>query len=159
MKTLTTCLWFDGQALDAAKHYVKLFRGKLGDVSRYGEGSYGKPGTVMSASFRVLGQPFLALNGGPHFQLTPAVSFMVPCKDQKELDRVWKGLLRGGGKPQQCGWITDGFGVTWQVLPENLQALIADPRAMQAMLKMVKLDIAALEAASGRKRTKKGAKR
>ena len=147
-------LWFDSQAEDAAKFYCKVFRkSKLGRIARYPEGSPGPAGTVMTVDFRIEGRDFVALNGGPHFKFTEAVSFVVNCKDQKEVDYYWDALLADGGKPSQCGWLKDKFGLSWQVVPTAMNRLFTGrnkagaQRAMQAMLSMVKLDLKKLEAA------------
>jgi len=151
---ITPFLWFDQQAEEAMLFYTSVFKNsKIGEVQRYGEGGHGKAGSVMTASFELEGQPFTALNGGPYYTLTPAVSFFISCRDQSEVDHYWNHLVEGG-KALQCGWLTDRFGVSWQVVPETLAALLnqtdkqAAGRVMQAMLKMVKLDIAELERAS-----------
>jgi predicted 3-demethylubiquinone-9 3-methyltransferase (glyoxalase superfamily) len=147
MQKITPFLWFDGQALQAAKFYVSLFRNsRIEDITRYGAGGPGRKGSVMSVSFRLAGQEFAALNGGPHYKFTPAISFFVSCKDQKEVDTLWRKLSRGAEKGQ-CGWLKDRFGVSWQIIPECLPELIADERGMRAMLQMSKIDIARLEAA------------
>lgn len=147
-------LWFEHQAEEAAKFYTTVFKkSKLGSVARYPEGSPGPAGTVMTVEFTIEGQDFVALNGGPHFKFTEAISFVIQCETQKEIDYYWERLLEGG-KPQQCGWLKDRYGVSWQVVPANLDHIFSgkdkarSQRAMQALLKMVKLDIAALEAAA-----------
>lgn len=152
---ITTFLWFDGHAEQAAELYTSLFPdSRIVDVSRYGEGGPGKPGSVMSVTFELAGQQFFALNGGPHYQFTPAVSLYVSCQTQEEVDRLWAKLLEGGGKETACGWLDDRFGLSWQIIPDVLPKLLSDPdrgragRAMQAMLKMKKLDIAGLNAAA-----------
>ncbi len=154
MKKLIPFLWFDGQAEEAAKHYVSIFKGaKMGSVSRYGEAGPGKPGTVLTASFEIMGLEFVALNGGPQYKFTEAVSFQIPCDSQEEVDYYWEKLGEGG-KFSQCGWLKDKYGLSWQIVPTALPKLLSNPdrakanRAMQAMLKMQKLDIAKLEAAS-----------
>jgi predicted 3-demethylubiquinone-9 3-methyltransferase (glyoxalase superfamily) len=155
MPKITPFLWFDDQAEEAMNFYVSIFRNsKVGQVSRYPDGGRGEPGKVMTASFELDGQPFTALNGGPHFKFNEAVSFYVDCDDQAEVDRLWDALLSGGGTPSQCGWLKDRFGVSWQIVPAALPRLMSDPdreraaRVTQAMLKMIKLDVAALEAAA-----------
>ena len=155
MQKIVTFLWFDDQAEEAMNFYVSIFRNsKIGQVSRYGEGSRGEPGKVMTASFELDGQPFTALNGGPHFKFNEAVSFYVDCDDQAEVDRLWDALISGGGSPSQCGWLKDRYGVSWQIVPAALSRLLSDPdkgraeRAMAAMLKMTRIDVAALEAAA-----------
>ena len=151
MQKIGTCLWFDGRAEEAANFYLSIFKGgKLGSVARYGDAGPGEKGSVMTVTFEIEGREFMALNGGPLFQLTPAISFVVHCKDQEEIDQYWNKLLQGGA-PQQCGWLTDKFGVSWQIVPAILGDLMQDEdqekvkRVMQAMLKMVKLDVAALQ--------------
>lgn len=154
---ITPCLWFDTQAEDAAKLYVSIFKNsKVTSVSRYGEAGkevHGKkPGTAMMVAFELDGQKFTALNGGPQFKHSEAVSFMVDCKDQAEVDHYWDTLTAGGGSPSMCGWLKDRFGLSWQVVPSVLPKLMGgDPqksgRAMQALMQMKKLDIAKLQAA------------
>jgi predicted 3-demethylubiquinone-9 3-methyltransferase (glyoxalase superfamily) len=159
MPPITPCLWFDDQAEDAARFYTALFPGsKMGRISRYGEAGHefhGKPpGSVMTVEFELNGQPFTALNGGPMFRFNEAVSFQVYCDSQAELDRYWEELTDGGDPAaQQCGWLKDRFGVSWQIVPSVLPKLLQDPdtqktqRVMQALLQMQKIDIAALERA------------
>lgn len=153
MGKITPFLWFDGKAEDAANFYVSIFKNaKIRSVSRYGEDTPGTPGTVMTVSFELDGQEFVALNGGPEYTFTPAVSFSIDCKNQAEVDHFWDRLCEGG-RPIQCGWLQDKFGLSWQVVPSILPELLQDDNdakshaVMQAMLKMVKLDIAALQAA------------
>ena len=155
MQTMKTFLWFDGLAEEAVDFWVSVFRdAKKGSVRRYPESFHDAKwrGKVMTASFTMRGQEFVALNAGPNFHFTPAVSFMVLCKTQEEIDDYW-GKLTDGGTTMACGWLTDKFGVTWQITPETLDAMLADPdrakgqRVMQAMMGMVKLDIPALERA------------
>ncbi len=150
------CLWFDDQAEDAAKHYVSIFaRSKITRVSRYGEGGMGKPGSVMLVDFQLDGLRLSALNGGPHFKLTPAISLSVSCETQKEVDTLWRKLVKGG-KPSRCGWLEDRFGLSWQIVPEVLPRLMRDRNpakvmaVTQAMLTMVKLDSAKLQRAYDR---------
>ena len=156
---IAPCLWFDSQAEDAAKFYTGIFRNsKIVATSRYGEAGkevHGRqPGSVMTVAFELEGQSFTALNGGPVFQLSPAISFQVTCDNQQEVDHYWSKLSDGGDtQAQQCGWLQDRFGVSWQVVPRVLPELLMDPdpaksaRAMEALLKMRKLDIAALQQA------------
>jgi predicted 3-demethylubiquinone-9 3-methyltransferase (glyoxalase superfamily) len=153
MKKITPFLWFDDKAEEAAKFYVSIFKGsKITSVSRYGDAGPGKKGKVMSVSFKLAGQDFLALNGGPHFQFTPAISLYVDCKDQKEVDSLWKKLTKGG-KESQCGWLVDKYGLSWQIVPSVLNKVLngKNPKkassAMQAMMKMVKLDVKKLQEA------------
>lgn len=153
-RKITPFLWFDGQAEAAAKFYCSVFRNsKLGKIARYPEGSPGPAGSVMTVEFRIEGQDYIALNGGPHFRFNEAVSFVVNCKDQKEVDYYWDRLLADGGQPSQCGWLKDRFGLSWQIVPVGAMKLWTGrnkagvQRAMQAMMKMVKLDLKQLEAA------------
>ncbi len=153
MHKITPFLWFDGQAEEAMNFYVSIFKNsKIGKVSRWGEAGPGPKGTVMSASFELDGQPFHALNGGPHYKFTPAISMFVSCETQAEVDELWDKLCAGGA-PNRCGWLTDKFGLSWQIIPTALGAALGNPdpakaaRAMQAMMQMVKIDIAALERA------------
>jgi predicted 3-demethylubiquinone-9 3-methyltransferase (glyoxalase superfamily) len=153
MSSITPFFWFASEALEAAEFYVDLFEdSRITGVSRYGPDTPGEEGAVMTVDFELRGQPFVALNGGPVYELTPAVSFMVRCATQDDIDRFWTAF-EDGGTPSQCGWITDRFGVTWQVVPEHLGDWIGGPdeagrnRAMQAMLGMVKLDIPELQRA------------
>jgi predicted 3-demethylubiquinone-9 3-methyltransferase (glyoxalase superfamily) len=162
MKTdqpIAPCLWFDKQAEEAARFYTGIFKNsKLGQISRYGETGrdvHGQaPGTVMTVEFEINGQRFTALNGGPQFKFTEAVSFQIRCETQEEVDHYWNRLGEGGDPSAQvCGWLKDRFGLSWQVVPTALVRMIGDPdkakagRAMQAMLRMKKLDIAELERA------------
>lgn len=156
---ISPCLWFDHQAEEAANFYVSVFRNsKITSVARYGEAGkeiHGRqPGSVMVVSFELDGQSFTALNGGPTFTISPAISFMIECENQEEIDYYWEKLGEGGPiEAQQCGWLQDRFGVSWQVVPKILPKLVCDPtsaasqRAMTAMLQMQKLDIATLEKA------------
>ncbi|MDH4323727.1 MAG: VOC family protein [Betaproteobacteria bacterium] len=146
-------LWFDTEAEEAAKFYTSVFRNsKMGPVTRYPEGGPRPAGMVMTAEFELEGLSFVALNGGPEFKFTEAVSFAVGCEDQKEIDDYWEKLIAGGGKPVQCGWLKDRFGLSWQIVPKAWDTYYTDPkraaRVMQVMMKMVKLDLAALEAAA-----------
>ena len=158
MSKISPCLWFDNQAEEAAKFYTGVFKNsKILEISRYnnaGEEVHGrKPGSVMTVSFELDGKTFTALNGGPRFSFTEAVSFQIDCKDQREVDYYWEELIDGGGKPVQCGWLKDKFGLSWQVVPVALKEMLMDKdtakasRVMQAMLEMVKLDIATLRKA------------
>ena len=153
MAKITTFLWFDHQAEEAVHFYSSIFGDcQIGSMSFYGKDNQGKEGSVMTVSFTLFGQEFAALNGGPFFKLTPATSFLIQCKDQKEVDRYWDKLT-DGGSDMQCGWVTDKFGVTWQIVPAILFDLLNDKdpqkayRVTQAMLKMIKLDIAELKKA------------
>ena len=153
MQKITPFLWFDHQAEEAVAFYCATFRNAVaGAVSRYPEGTPGRAGSVMTASFTLEGLDFTALNGGPYYQFSGAISFVVRCADQAELDELWDRLAEGG-KPHQCGWVTDRFGVTWQVVPAEMLALLgrgdaaANGRLMQAMMPMVKLEMATLRRA------------
>ena len=153
MQKITPFLWFDGMAEEAMRFYTSVFKNaKAGEVRRYGEAGPGAKGSVMSATFELEGMEFTALNGGPHFKFTPAISFFVNCETQAEVDHYWDNLS-AGGQVQRCGWLTDKFGVSWQIVPTALGRMLQDQdparskRVMQAMLKMVKLDIAALQSA------------
>ena len=148
------CLWFDTEAEHAAKHYVSIFpNSRILEVSYYGDAGPRPAGTVMMVSFELDGQEFLGLNGGPEFSFDEAISFMITCKDQDEVDHFWNNLV-AGGEPSQCGWLKDKFGVSWQIVPARLNELLGDPNptraqaAMQAMLGMQKLDINAMERAA-----------
>ncbi|HWE46201.1 MAG TPA: VOC family protein [Caulobacteraceae bacterium] len=155
MSKLTTFLWFDGKAEEAARFYASVFpNGKVGDVTYYGENMPLPAGTVLTAEFEIFGQAFVALNGGPHFKFSEAVSFQIPCENQAEVDRYWDTLIADGGEPGPCGWLKDRYGLSWQVTPTRLMQLLHDPdkakadRATQAMMQMGKIDIAAIEAAA-----------
>jgi len=153
MHRITPFLWFDNQAEEAANFYVSVFdNSKIVRILRYGEGAPRPKGTVMTVEFELDGQAFIALNGGPHFKFTEAISFSVDCKSQGEVDRYWQKLSEGGAEVQ-CGWLKDRYGLSWQIVPSGLPQMLADPdlekskRVMDAMLKMKKLDMPALEAA------------
>jgi predicted 3-demethylubiquinone-9 3-methyltransferase (glyoxalase superfamily) len=155
VQTITPFLWFDSQAEEAARFYVSIFpNSKVGEISHYGEAAPMPAGTVMTVGFELDGQAFTALNGGPHFKFNEAVSFVIHCKDQAEIDHYWNSLTAGGGKEVQCGWLTDRFGLSWQVTPDRLLELINDPdggvrqRVFSAMMQMIKLDLAQIEAAA-----------
>lgn len=154
MAPITPCLWFDSNADEAVDAYLSIFpNSRRLNEEKYGPDGPGEEGTTLLITFELDGSPFMALNGGPHFQLTPAVSFMVTCADQEEVDHYWDRLLEGG-REMQCGWLTDRFGVSWQIVPARLAELMtaldaeAAQRVYRAMLKMVKLDVAELEAAA-----------
>jgi predicted 3-demethylubiquinone-9 3-methyltransferase (glyoxalase superfamily) len=147
-------LWFDGQAEQAAEFYTSIFpSSRILGTTRYGEAGPGEPGTVMTVEWELDGQRFVGINGGPEFTFSPAVSLQVDCADQDEVDHYW-ARLTDGGTEVQCGWLTDRFGVSWQVVPVGMGDLFADAdperarRAMEAMLGMKKLDVAALRAAA-----------
>ncbi|MBN9661444.1 MAG: VOC family protein [Acidobacteria bacterium] len=153
MNKITPFLWFNGQAEEAANLYVSLFENsRILHVSRYGDAGPGPAGSAMTVNFELDGRPFIGLNGGPNYVFTEAVSFVINCKTQAEVDKFWDALTEGG-EERQCGWLKDRFGLSWQVIPECLGRLMGDPdskragRVMQAMFKMKKIDIAALEAA------------
>jgi predicted 3-demethylubiquinone-9 3-methyltransferase (glyoxalase superfamily) len=159
IQKITPCLWFDGRAEEAATRYVGIFpNSRITAISRYGEAGREvhrqEPGTVLTVEFELDGQKFTGLNGGPAFRFSEAISFQVSCETQEEVDRYWEELSAGGPEEaKQCGWLKDRFGVSWQIVPRVLPELISDPdpaksqRAMQAMLKMKKLDIAELRRA------------
>src|SRR5438132_1456586 len=154
MQKITPFLWFDGRAEEAMNFYVAIFRNsKKGKVVRYGDAGPGPKGTVMTAVFQLDGQEFIALNGGPQFKFTEAVSFVVNCKTQGEVDYYWDKLLAGGGKVQACGWLKDKFGLSWQIVPTALPELLSNPdpsisqSVMKAMIQMKKLDIEGLKRA------------
>jgi predicted 3-demethylubiquinone-9 3-methyltransferase (glyoxalase superfamily) len=153
MQKITPFLWFDDKAEEAMNFYVSIFQNsKRGRISRYGEAGPGPKGTVMVATFQLEGQDFIALNGGPHFKFTEAISLVVNCETQDELDAFWEKLSEGGSKGQ-CGWLKDKYGLSWQVVPTALGKLMSDPdpekskRVMTAMLKMTKMDIQGLQQA------------
>jgi predicted 3-demethylubiquinone-9 3-methyltransferase (glyoxalase superfamily) len=153
MQKITPFLWFDGKAEEAANFYVSLFKNsKLGKISRYGDAGPGPKGTVMVVAFQIEGQEFIALNGGPQFKFTPAISFVVDCETQEEVDALWEKLSAGGRK-DRCGWLQDQFGVSWQIVPTAMAKLMSDPdrektsRVMKAMLQMDKLDVQRLQQA------------
>lgn len=153
MQKITPFLWFDGKAEEAMNFYTSIFKNsKVGNVTRYGDAGPGPKGSVMSATFELEGQEFFALNGGPHFKFTPAISFFVKCETQKEVDEFWE-KLSAGGKTNQCGWLQDKYGLSWQIVPNILGELLQDEdaekstRVMKAMMKMEKLDIKGLEKA------------
>lgn len=142
-------LWFDCEAEEAAEFYTSLLpHSSIGRVAHFVENvPGGEPGTVMTVDFTLNGARFTALNGGPHDEFNDSVSFVIPCQGQEEIDRLWEALIADGGRAVQCGWLKDKYGVSWQIVPENIGELLATPAAVQAMLEMKKLDIAALEAA------------
>ncbi|MGB9111803.1 MAG: VOC family protein [Acidimicrobiales bacterium] len=154
MPPITPFLWFHGDADEAVDHYISIFpNSRRIAATNYGPGLPGREGTTLTVSFELDGKPFIALNGESDFHFTPSVSFLIGCEGQEEVDYYWDRLLEGG-KPVQCGWLTDRFGLSWQVVPNRLGELLSDPdqeranRVLQAMLKMVKLDLAELEAAA-----------
>jgi predicted 3-demethylubiquinone-9 3-methyltransferase (glyoxalase superfamily) len=159
MQKITPCLWFDDQAEEAAKFYTAIFHNsKITSITRYGEAGqevHGRPaGTVMAVAFELAGQAFTALNGGPMFTFNEAISFQVSCETQEEVDYYWEKLAEGGErKAQQCGWLKDKYGASWQVIPNVLLEMLTDSdaeksqRVMKSMLQMKKLDIAELQRA------------
>jgi predicted 3-demethylubiquinone-9 3-methyltransferase (glyoxalase superfamily) len=153
MQKITPFLWFDNQAEEAMVFYTSVFKNsRMGNVSRYGAAGPGPEGSVMTASFELEGQQFMALNGGPQFKFTEAISFVVDCKSQEEVDELWE-KLSNGGEEWVCGWLKDRFGLWWQIVPAGLDEMMSDPdpekarRVTEAMLKMKKLDIQALRRA------------
>ncbi|MFE7563729.1 VOC family protein [Kitasatospora sp. NPDC057500] len=156
MQQITPCLWYDDQAEEAAGYYTSVFpNSRITDVTRYTEAGPGTPGTVVTVAFELDGRPFVALNGGPIFPFTEAVSLQVECDDQAEVDRLWAALLEGGGQESQCGWLKDRWGLSWQVTPRILIDLVSGPdrekaaRVTEAMLTMRKIDIRRLLEAAG----------
>jgi predicted 3-demethylubiquinone-9 3-methyltransferase (glyoxalase superfamily) len=154
MRKIAPCLWFDDNAEEAVNYYISLFaNSSIDKVMRWGEFSENK-GKVLAMDFTIEGRPFMALNGGPHFKFSEAVSFFVECKDQAEVDMFWEKLTADGGAPSQCGWLKDKFGLSWQIVPARLMQLMHDPdaakatRVTQAMMKMTKIDVATLEKAA-----------
>jgi predicted 3-demethylubiquinone-9 3-methyltransferase (glyoxalase superfamily) len=154
MQKIHPFLWFNDNAEEAVKFYLSIFKNsKITSITRYGEAGPGPAGSVLTVSFQLDGQEFVALNGGPTYKFTPAISFVVNCDTQEEIDHHWNGLS-AGGMEVQCGWLQDKFGVSWQIVPPILSDLVSDPdtaksqRVMQAMLKMIKLDINGLKQAA-----------
>jgi len=154
MQKITPFLWFDGNAEEAANFYISIFKNsKMGKISRYGDAGPGPKGSAMSVTFQIEGQEFFALNGGPQFKFTPAISFFVNCETQQEVDELWE-KLSAGGRTDRCGWLQDKFGLSWQIIPTVLGQLLGDKdpqrakRAMQAMLQMTKIDIKKLQQAA-----------
>jgi predicted 3-demethylubiquinone-9 3-methyltransferase (glyoxalase superfamily) len=155
MSEITPCLWFDSEGEEAARFYVSLFpNSRITGISYYGEAGPGPAGAVLTVGFELDGRPFTALNGGPEFSFTEAVSLQIDCADQAEADRYWAALTADGGEESMCGWLKDKYGLSWQVVPRRLQELISDPdpgrarRAMEKMLTMRRIDIAEVEAAA-----------
>jgi len=153
MQKITPFLWFDGNAEEAMNFYTSIFKNsKIGRISRYGETGPGPKGTVMSATFQLDGQEFMALNGGPQFKFTEAISFFVNCETQEEVDALWEKLSEGGQK-SRCGWLKDKYGLSWQIIPSALGKMLGDKdpeksrRVMKAMLQMDKIDVEGLEQA------------
>jgi predicted 3-demethylubiquinone-9 3-methyltransferase (glyoxalase superfamily) len=155
MPKITPWLWFDTEAEDAANFYTSVFKNsRISQVARYGEAGPRPAGTVMTVAFELDGQEFVGLNGGPDFRFNEAVSFKVDCADQDEVDYYWSALTEGGGQPGPCGWLKDRYGLSWQIVPDELERLLNDPdpgraqRAMAAMLKMNKIEVAELRKAA-----------
>ena len=153
MQKITPFLWFDGKAEEAVNFYVSIFKNsRVGAITRYGDAGPGPKGTVMIATFQLEGQDFIALNGGPQYTFTPAISLFVDCKTQEEVDDLWNKLSEGG-KTDRCGWLRDKYGLSWQIVPSTLRELIGDKdpekskRVMKAMLQMTKIDIQGLKQA------------
>ena len=153
MQKITPFLWFDGKAEEAANFYVSIFKNsKILNLGRYGDAGPGPKGTVMVATFQIEGQQFMALNGGPQYTISPAISFFVDCETQAEVDELWEKLTAGGSEVQ-CGWLTDKFGVSWQIIPKALMELMQDKdpvksqRVFKAMLQMTKIDVEGLKRA------------
>jgi predicted 3-demethylubiquinone-9 3-methyltransferase (glyoxalase superfamily) len=153
MQKIKPFLWFDDKAEEAVNFYVSVFKNsKVVSMNRYGEAGPGPKGTVMSATFQLDGQEFLALNGGPQFTFTPAISFFVNCETQQEVDELWK-KLSAGGKEERCGWLKDKYGLSWQIIPSALGKMLQDKdrekasRVMKAMLQMSKIEIEGLKRA------------
>jgi len=154
MPKISPFLWFNNNAEEAMNHYVSIFpNSKIVNVGRYGEAGPGPTGSVMTATFQLDGQEFIALNGGPEFPFTEAISFFVNVETQQEVDELWEKLIAGGGEPSQCGWLKDKFGLSWQIIPKALGELLGDKdpekagRVMNAMLKMQKIDVKELQRA------------
>jgi predicted 3-demethylubiquinone-9 3-methyltransferase (glyoxalase superfamily) len=152
MSKITPMLWFDKEAEEAAQLYTSIFKNaSIGTISRYGDHGPGPKGQAMTVSFTIDGQSFTALNGGPHFKFNEAISLVVNCDNQAEIDDYWDKLIADGGTPSQCGWLKDKYGLSWQIVPSVLPKLAMGPnggKVMGALMKMVKLDIAALEKAA-----------
>jgi predicted 3-demethylubiquinone-9 3-methyltransferase (glyoxalase superfamily) len=151
---ITTYLWFDREAEEAANLYTSIFKNsKILNVARYGDAGPGPKGTAMTVNFQLDGQEFIALNGGPMYKFTEAISLLVDCETQEEVDRLWNKLTADGGEESMCGWLKDKFGLSWQIIPSALFRLMSDPdpekskRVMEAMLQMKKIDVPTLELA------------
>jgi predicted 3-demethylubiquinone-9 3-methyltransferase (glyoxalase superfamily) len=153
MNKISPCLWFDGNAEEAANFYVDTFKGaRIVEIMRHTEASPGPAGSVLAVLFELEGEAFMALNGGSEFKFTPAISMFIKCDEQTEIDHYWDALMKGG-QSMACGWLTDRFGVTWQIAPRRLLEMLQDPdpvkanRTMQSMMGMIRLDLAALDRA------------
>jgi predicted 3-demethylubiquinone-9 3-methyltransferase (glyoxalase superfamily) len=151
---ITTFLWFDNNAEEAANFYVSIFKNsKILNTSRYGDAGPGPKGSVMTCTFQLEGQEFIALNGGPHFKFTEAISLFVDCETQEEVDTLWNKLTANGGAPSQCGWLKDKFGLSWQIIPSALMEMMSDRdpaksrRVMEAMMQMSKIELQKLKQA------------
>ena len=150
MRPIKNSLWFDGNAEEAARFYCAVFPdADITGVQRYTEAGPGEPGSVVTVTWRIGPVEFVGINGGPQHTFSPAISFVAECEDQTELDRLWDALLADGGTPSMCGWLEDRFGISWQVIPHELPALIEHPDAAAAMLRMVRIDLAELRRAAG----------
>ena len=154
MDKITTCLWFDGQAEEAAAFYTSVFPdSRVVDITRYTDAGPGEPGSVLTVTFELAGRNFVGLNGGPEFTFNEAISLQVDCADQTEVDELWATLTADGGEEGPCGWLKDKYGLSWQIVPRRMLELFASPDraraadAMRAMMGMKKLDVAAVEAA------------
>ncbi len=154
MQKITPFLWFNDQAEEAANFYISIFENsRIMSMSRFPKGSPGPEGKVMSVTFQLEGEEFMALNGGPLFSFTEAISFFVHCETQAEVDQLWEKLLANGGTPSRCGWLKDRFGLSWQIVPTALGRMLGDPdpeksrRVMEAMLKMSKIETGLLQQA------------
>lgn len=157
MQSMSTCLWYDDQAEEAAKFYTSVFNGALGHIARYGkagnETHHQPEGKVLTVDFEINNQKFVALNGGPLFKFNEAISLVVECETQKEIDEIWEKMTKDGGQESQCGWLKDKFGVSWQITPLVLAKMMRSPdkekteRVVNAFMKMKKMDIAKLEKA------------
>jgi predicted 3-demethylubiquinone-9 3-methyltransferase (glyoxalase superfamily) len=155
MSAITPCLWFDTEGEEAAELYTSIFpNSRIKHVARYGDAGPRPAGSAMTVSFELDGREFVALNGGPQYTFNEAVSFQIDCETQEDVDHYWERLTEGGGEPGPCGWLKDRFGVSWQLIPRRLNELLSDPdpersqRAMAAMLKMRKIEVAELERAA-----------
>lgn len=154
MQKITPCLWFDTQGEEAARFYVSIFKdARITQITHYGPDMPGREGTVMTVVFELLGQSYMALNGGPHFKFNEAISLMVSCETQAEIDYYWEKLSSEGGQEVECGWVKDKYGLSWQIIPSCLEQLLtADQartnRVMRAVMSMKKLNIAEMQAAA-----------
>jgi predicted 3-demethylubiquinone-9 3-methyltransferase (glyoxalase superfamily) len=154
MKKITPCLWFDNNAEEAVNYYISIFKdSKIVNLSRYGKGAQLPEGTVLTVIFQLNGQDFMALNGGPGFQFSEAISLFVDCENQQEVDAFWEKLIADGGEESQCGWLKDKFGLSWQIVPDALGGLLSGPdpaksqKVFDALMQMKKIDVATLQRA------------